>query len=402
MARQREDGTPTLRVTLTEKSVEKFKPQSKAYNVWDLQQRGLVLTVYPNQRRTFRLYYSRRGKPVWYTIDNRGLPFEEIRKRTARLLVEVTDGRDPHADRKAARMVSETFADLAEAYVEQYSKKNNRSWKQADKLIKTNVLPKWGELQASAITRSDVKTLKASISSPSVANQSLAHASAIFSWAIREEVAGIKANPCKLVERHEKASRERVLADTEVPLFWEKFGERGLGGVALKVLLLTGQRPGEVEHMRTEHVVDGWWEMPGRPVPKLDWPGTKNGENHRVWLPQSVRDLLASVEGEGSIFKRAGGLSRVMKPICAELELKEKATPHDLRRTHGTKITALNFGRDAMNRIQNHREGGIASVYDRHGYSDENKKIMETVAIHILHLIEPQVSNVVDMKLKKA
>ena len=27
-------------------------------------------------------------------------------------------------------------------------------------------------------------------------------------------------------------------------------------------------------------------------------------------------------------------------------------------------ITALGFGRDAMNRVQNHKEGGIASVYD--------------------------------------
>ena len=107
---------------------EKFRPQSKPYNVWDLLQRGLVLTVYPKtQRRTFRMYYSRRGKPVWFTIDNRGIPFDEIRKRAAWLLVNITDGKDPHADRQAARMVSETFADLAEAYIEQYAKKNNRS-----------------------------------------------------------------------------------------------------------------------------------------------------------------------------------------------------------------------------------------------------------------------------------
>jgi hypothetical protein len=30
----------------------------------------------------------------------------------------------------------------------------------------------------------------------------------------------------------------------------------------------------------------------------------------------------------------------------------------------------------AMNRIQNHKEGGIGSVYDRHRYSAENQKIM--------------------------
>ena len=50
--------------------------------------------------------------------------------------------------------------------------------------------------------------------------------------------------------------------------------------------------------------------------------------------------------------------------------------------------SALKFGRDARNRIQNHKEGGIADVYDLHGYADENKRIMEAVAAHIMGLVE--------------
>ena len=41
-----------------------------------------------------------------------------------------------------------------------------------------------------------------------------------------------------------------------------------------------------------------------------------------------------------------------------------------------------------MNRVQNHAEGGIASVYDRHQYADENKRIMETVATRLIALAE--------------
>ena len=56
-----------------------------------------------------------------------------------------------------------------------------------------------------------------------------------------------RANPCKLVARNAVRSRERVLADSEVPLFWSAFGDVGLVvGAALKMILLTGQRPGEV------------------------------------------------------------------------------------------------------------------------------------------------------------
>ena len=48
----------------------------------------------------------------------------------------------------------------------------------------------------------------------------------------------------------------------------------------------------------------------------------------------------------------------------------------------------LKFGRAAMNRIQNHREGGIGDVYDVHDYSSENKHILEMVAAHIMALVE--------------
>jgi hypothetical protein len=82
-----------------------------------------------------------------------------------------------------------------------------------------------------------------------------------------------------------------------------------------------------------------------------------------------------------------GGLDRAMRDICRKLSV-EGATPHYLRRTHGTTIAALGFGRDAMNRVQNHREGGIGGVYDRYGYERENKQIIETVAAHLMAIAE--------------
>jgi integrase len=64
----------------------------------------------------------------------------------------------------------------------------------------------------------------------------------------------------------------------------------------------------------------------------------------------------------------------------------EKATPHDLRRTALTAITSLKFGRDAMNRISNHKEDGVTDIYDRYGYAEEDRGIMETLGRHILSL----------------
>ena len=41
-----------------------------------------------------------------------------------------------------------------------------------------------------------------------------------------------------------------------------------------------------------------------------------------------------------------------------------------------------------MNRVQNHKEGGIADVYDQHKYAEENKRVMEAVASKIMALAE--------------
>jgi integrase len=386
----RDNGAPIAspnRRNLTDIFIKKAALRSHAYLVWDTHQRGLALQVQPSGHKAWKCIYSMHGRPRWYHIgDVTAFGLSNARKLAGRVMFKVAEGKDPCADRKADRSKG-TFEELATRYVDEHAKRRNRSWKQADALVRRHLLPRWGKLQAASIARSDVKAAMASISAPIVANQTLAAASALFNWAIREGIVAV--NPCALIERNETKSRERVLSDSEIPTFWKAFDDAGLvASTALKIILLTGQRPGEVTHMRREHIVDGWWEMPGEPVSKLDWPGTKNSHSHRVWLPVPAQALLAEMPETGAVFSGlATRADAAMRKACAKLGV-ERATPHDLRRTNGTTITALGFGRDAMNRVQNHVEGGIASVYDRHGYSEENKRIMEAVAQKIMSLVE--------------
>ena len=308
--------------------------------------------VQPTGHKAWKCVYSRNGAPRWLHIGAAAaIGLADARRLAARAMLEAAEGKDAVADRKAQRTQG-TFTELAARYVETYAKRKNKSWRQADKLVRRNVLPHWGKLKAVDVTRVDVKAMMARIEAPVLANQTLAAASAIFAWAIREDI--LKANPCAKVERNEVRSRERVLSDGELPKFWAAFGAAGLvKSSALKMILLTGQRPGEVAHMRSEHIVDGWWELPGALIPQLGWPGTKNGASHRVWLPAPALALLAEFDAEsaGFVWRRAvGGLDEAMRKICSSLAV-ERATPHDLRRTHGSAITRLGYGRDAMNRI---------------------------------------------------
>jgi integrase len=379
---------------LTELAVRKLKPEPATYLIWDAHTRGLALKVMPTGSKAWKAIYSFHGRPRWLHLgDASVIGLADARLLTAEAMLAVARGKDPAAEKKAERGAG-TFAELAARYVEQHAKKKNKSWAQADRLVQRYLVPQWGKLLAPSISRADIKAMLSRIEAPILANQVLAAASAIFSWAVKEEI--LAANVCRGVDRNETTSRERVLADSEVPQFWIAFDDAGLVvSSALKCVLLLGQRPGEVINMRLEHIKDGWWEMPGNPVPELGWPGTKNAASHRVWLPTAVREIIAELaEGATTGFVFAGvgkRLDAAMRDICAKVKV-ERATPHDLRRTHGSTITALGFGRDAMNRIQNHIEGGISDVYDQYSYADENKRVMETVAARIMALIEDEPS----------
>jgi integrase len=377
--------------------VRKARAEATAFNVWDAKQAGLVLRIQPSGQRSWKAVYRHASRPRWYSIgDARAIGLADARKLAARVMLQAAEGKDPAAERKAERG-SGTFAELAQRHLTEHAKRKNKSWRQADALVRRYLLPHWGKLQAKNVSRSDVRALMGRIAAPVLANQVLAAASAIFSWGVKQEV--ISVNPCQKVDRNATRSRERVLSDGEIQQFWNALSDAGLmRSSALKTILLTGQRPGEVACMRREHIKDGWWEMPGEPVAKLGWPGLKNKQNHRVWLSAPVRAVLAEVidaddAAAGFVFaghrnKAVSGLAAAMRTICKTLGVNDKVTPHDLRRTFSSKVTGLGFGTDAMNRVTNHKEGGIASVYDRHSYAEENKRIMESVADHIVTLAE--------------
>src|SRR6516165_11294512 len=335
---KRRPKRPAHKRKLTELFVRKPKPGL----TWDTHQRGLALRV-QRRAKAWVVVYSRHGRSRWLTLGKAdAIGLSDARMLAAKAMLAVAEGKDPAAEKKAERGAG-TFADLAAKYLE-HAERVNKSWPQSDSLVRRFAIPRWGKLQAAAVTRGDVRALMAHIESPSLANQTLAAISAIFSWGIEQEI--VVANPCRLVRRNVIKSRERVLSDSELPKFWKAFGDLDpVRGTALKMILLTGQRPGEVSAMRAEHIVDGWWTMPGEPVGDV-WPGTKNGESHRVWLPQAVQALLAKLRDDDATSgylcasPHGGPISKLddaMRTICTKLGI-ERATPHDLRRTFSTTV----------------------------------------------------------------
>lgn len=417
--RLRKPKSPPNRHKFTDQFIRSVKPQDERVLYWDTDRKsphGFVLCVEPTGHCAYKLYYlfpKVNGKPRWYHIGNaRNLDLEDARIEARKMRTEIDDGHDIQAEKMAGRKVG-SFAELAERYIEEYAKGEGelKSWEQSQYKIDKYLLPKWRNRKINTITRDDIEVMFREITkrgSPMAANQALTQAYTLFAWAITKRMGDLKENPAFGIKSNKTRNRGRFLSTEEVPRFWDAFDECGLlPSNALKVILLTGQRPGEVRQMRwkdikyerLEDTEGNWWRLPGEP--EDGWPGTKNKQSHYVFLTQVVMDILAELrdkDDDGFVFNgyrdgtALGGnsLNEAMRAICVTLgiERPDKVTPHDLRRTHGTTITKLKFIRDQMNRIQNHKDGGIASVYDRNEYLDEFKLIQETVTERIMTLVE--------------
>src|SRR5262249_36698724 len=155
-------------------------PRTTPYLIWDTHQRGLAIRVQPTGARAWKAIYSYHGRPRWLHLGDVGaIGLADARTLAAEAMLAVARGKDPAAEKRAERGAG-TFAELAERYVEHYAKRRNKSWQQGDTLVRRYGFPRWGKLQASSITRGDVRTLMARIEAPILANQVLAAVSAIF------------------------------------------------------------------------------------------------------------------------------------------------------------------------------------------------------------------------------
>ena len=73
------------------------------------------------------MIYRYHGRPRWLHLgDARSIGLADARRQAAKAMLDVLEGNDPAAMRKAERLTG-TFADLASQYVKLHAKKHNKS-----------------------------------------------------------------------------------------------------------------------------------------------------------------------------------------------------------------------------------------------------------------------------------
>jgi integrase len=367
---------------ITIRGVEALKPpETGQVDYWDTGLTGFGIRVSAGGRRTWTLMYrhgSRKRRLKLGTYP--AMTLAVARDRAGAALRQVAEGEDP-AGLKQAEKRAETFAELADDYLERYAKKRKRTWRLDDRALKKDVLPAIGSRKVKDVERADVRRLLQNIVARGAtiqANRTHALVSKIFNWAISEDVATV--NPVRGIEKPGvEQQRDRILTDDEIRAVWLACDQETPSfGIAVKLRLLTAQRSGEVTRMRWQDIEGEWWTIPAEHA--------KNGLAHRVPLSlqarveidamgnrsQTVGWVFRSSRQDGPFVSNWRSIGRIRRHSGVDFVM------HDLRRTAASRMTGdLGVNRLTVSKILNHVESGVTSVYDRHSYDAEKRQALD-------------------------
>jgi integrase len=363
------------RKKLTDKGLQKLVPVpgQKQTDFWDELTPGFGVRVSYGGRKSFQVLTRVNGKLQRLTIGSYPrLSLAEARDQAERLLKDAAAGispkdRETEQRHQAQAQRLNSFGAVAAAFMEDHAK-GLRSRDELQRMLDRDLLPLWRGRAIASITRSEVKALlraKAS-TAPIAANRTASLLSKLFDWAM-DEAEVIEASPAVRLKREKEQARERSLTADEIAALWATWTKIGYPfGHALKLLLVTGQRRGEVGGLRWCDIIDGnTWKLAGA--------DTKTGKGHAVPLSSLALEVIGACPriGERVFVARKGS-----GPINGWEDAKRRsesflANPikpwriHDLRRSCATHMRSIGVDRLTVSKILGHAESGVTQVYDR-------------------------------------
>lgn len=398
---------------LTIKEIQNAKPEKKEYLIAD-GRTGLYMRVLPSGSKSWLYKYiapsgQRRKMGLGLYPD---VSLADARAKHAELRLLLHKGEDPQ-HRLAPTPSPEllTVSRLAQLWLAEYSAKSHTP-KVNYNVTKTLTAGIKGleDRPADSIRRADAIALLAAVAekSPAQAENLLKPLRQMYQHAIDNEL--LESNPFSIrniyrviPDMKKTASagsgRERVLSDTEIKQLWAAIDAGGGSDStrrALKMMLITGQRNGEVcgMHRREiEHEWGGWWWT----IPGDRRKGNKGG-THRVYLTPLALSLIG--DRDGYIFPHDYNTAKSIEAHSVSRHVQREIpgtgkqrcyglghfTPHDLRRTCATGMRRLGIPRAEMDMILGHVAGGVTGIYDRYEGDAEKEKWLTAWSEHLYSL----------------
>jgi integrase len=383
--------------------------------------RGFGLRITSAGGKAFILQYAIDGRDRRKTIGEWPTWTLEAARAEARDLARGIDkGSDP-LEAKRRRREEPTVAELAEDWLNRHAS-GLASEKAIRGYINNDLLPELGHMKVSDVRRRDViDVIEAKAEkTPRAAAQVLLYARRLFDFATDRDhipanpLAGLKPSSITVKGKRDPLRanvRGRILDTDEIRAFWsgvEGQGFHRLTALCLKLVLVTGQRPGEVAGMRADEINGRWWTIPAARRGKTDTA-------HTVYLTDTALDIIAAAKAEvdrltprrgtewqGYVFEARPGSHITNAALCRAVDRQHEAlgakdcpqwgrwTPHDLRRTMRTGLSAARIRPDIAELTIGHTKRGIVAVYDRHSFDAERQGAWEAWDARLSRIVAGQ------------
>lgn len=433
----------------TDKYIISLKPTEKEY--WIREGQGFAIRVYPSGEKGWYYIYTFEGRKRFMKLGTYpDMKLVTARDRHGDAKKKVAHGVDPLTEQEQAkdeRRKAPTISDLIDEYIKKHAMPNKRSWQEDERILNKDALAAWGKRKAADIKKRDVVLLLEKIierGSPGSANSNFKIIRKMFRFAVQRDI--LEHSPCDGVVMPAPLNRgDRVLTEAEMKALWVNMDSCSISYEikrALKLILVTAQRPGEVIGMHTNEINDRWWTIPAE--------RSKNKQAHRVFLTDTAIGLIGPLKkvdtktgketDMGIIFpcpkkpkesepaekqqamKRLSISQAVMRALAVPVKVNGKPvfdekgepltenklgvdhfTPHDLRRTASTFMSQIGFMDEIIDAVLNHTKQGIIRTYNLNRYDKEKQQVLEAWERKLNSIVEgKEGGKVISIGSKKA
>lgn len=378
---------------LTKRIIDAATPESVRYAIHDADIPGFKLFVHPSGKKVFHLRYRVGGGRGGTIREPKIGEFGAITPAQARKIAgdwtaEIRLGGDPGGARQAKRDAPR-MTDLFERYLTDHARRHKKASSVADdeRQIRDHLIPTFGKMKVAEVERAAVIDFHRSRSdAPYAANRALALLSKAFNlaelWGWRED----GSNPCRHVRKYAETKRKRFLSPKELASLGAALAEAEAHGAltlaardgvreaakttpvsaaaiaAIRLLILTGARCGEILSLR--------WERVDLESGRLNLPDSKTGEKAVPLGSAALTVLRAIPRVEGNPHVIVGG-----KPGAALVNLKdpwgvirevagiEDVRIHDLRHSFASVGAAGGLSLPIIGAILGHTQASTTQRY---------------------------------------
>lgn len=414
--------------------VKSEKAQSKEVRIPDGS--GLFLRIRPSGAKSwlfcFRLPNDRTLLQMTIGSVN-DVSLKEAREILPELRKQVAQGLDPRRIRAAAKTdnaEATTMQSLFDAWIEFTKIANNitQTWiKRHEARWKLHLQKPLGNLLARDVTRAHLATALDSMTRKSIKEETrkaLTTLNLMMDYGLTRHI--IEQNPARMLKPKDFAASanracNRALSLKELRKLWVALDQatakrKGIAktssmspitATAIKLLILTGARRGEVAGMRWDEISDldhGIWSLPSE--------RTKNRQPHTIYLGSLGIELLRALQpltgGSPYVFDTGNNnhihtdslttaITRLKKNVDSLSGELKPFTIHDLRRSAATAWAEhLKIKPHIIEHMLNHQPlNKLIATYQRATYVEEQKSAWSAWDEMIKHHICSNYNNVI-------